>query len=95
MGDQGLSNIRSQKGYICLERVQKKDKREAGRERSTPRLSQQRPFRKGEFNPKETNTESHKIHQARKYMGRKSEGREVYEADGLLCNVTLQKEEVK
>lgn len=48
---------------------QKKDKREAGRERSTPRLSQPRPFRKGEFNPKETNTESHKIHQANVWEG--------------------------
>lgn len=47
----------------------KKDKREAGRESSTPRLSQEWPFGKGEFNPNETNTESHKIHQANVWEG--------------------------
>lgn len=44
-------------------------KREAGRQSGTPRLSQQRPFRKGEFNPSETNTESHKIHQTNIWEG--------------------------
>lgn len=41
----------------------RKDKREAGRQSGTPRLSQQKPFRKREFNPGETHTETHKIHQ--------------------------------
>lgn len=55
----------------------KKDKREAGREKSTPRLSQQKPFRKGEFNPKEANIESHKIHQANVWEGNQKGERSV------------------
>lgn len=47
----------------------KKDKREAGRESSTPGLSQQTPFGKGEFNPNETNRESHKVQQANVWEG--------------------------
>lgn len=67
----------------------KTSKREAGGERGTPRLSQQRPFRKGEFNPTETNTESHKIHQTnvweRNRKGDKSMKQMVY---FVMCHLT-------
>lgn len=73
----------------------KKDKREAGRERSTPRLTQERPFGKGEFNPKETKTESHKIRQANVWegnqKGEKSMKQMVY---FLLCHFTKIESEI-
>lgn len=49
-----------------------KDRREAGRQIATPRL-----FRKGEFNPSESNTESHKIHQTNVWEGNQRGGKAV------------------
>lgn len=79
LGHKSLSNIRSQKGYICLEGVEKKKKSKGKQEdrKSTPRLSQQKPFGKGEFNPREANIESHKIHQAYVWEGNQKGERSV------------------
>lgn len=60
-------------GYIWLEgKGRGKDKREAGRWTGTLR-----PFRKGEFNPSETNTESHKMHQTNVWEGNQRDNKAV------------------
>lgn len=55
----------------------KRQKGSRKRERSTPRSSQQKPFGKGEFNPKKTNIESHKRHQANVWEGNEKGERSV------------------
>lgn len=74
---------------MSAENKKKKYKREAGRQGGTPRLSQQRPFRKEEFNPSKTNTESHKIYQTNVWEGNQKGNKSMKQmVNFVMCHFT-------